>query len=75
MLFSGGHGSGARLNDLYFLDLSSWQWSQPATSGTAPSPRQSAALCIGNSNQLFVHGGRNNFVLDDLFYLDLVVST
>ena len=70
---SGGRGSGSRLNDLYMLDLHTWQWNQPATSGTAPAPRQSAALCIGNGNQMFVQGGRNNFVLDDLLMLDLMV--
>ena len=30
---------GGRTNDLMLLDLSSWQWSQPALAGTAPSPR------------------------------------
>lgn len=42
--------------------------------GTAPSPRQASAVCIGHGNLLFVHGGRNNFVLEDLHVLDFVVG-
>jgi hypothetical protein len=38
--YAGGHAIGGRTNDLFLLDLSAWQWSQPATAGTAPSPRQ-----------------------------------
>lgn len=37
---AGGHAIGGRTNDLFLLDLGAWQWSQPAFSGTAPSPRQ-----------------------------------
>lgn len=40
MVVFGGYAVGGRTNDLFVLDLSSWQWSQPATAGTAPSPRQ-----------------------------------
>ena len=29
-------------------------------------------MCIGHSNLLFIHGGRNNFVLEDLHVLDFV---
>lgn len=60
---------------MFLLDLSSWQWSQPATAGTAPSPRQASAICIGHGNLLFIHGGRNNFVLEDLHVLDFVSKT
>lgn len=56
------------------LDLSNGLWSQPVTSGTAPSPRQGAAICVGNGRQLFVHGGRNSFLLEDLHCLDLLVG-
>lgn len=35
---------------------------------------QASAICIGHSNLLIVHGGRNNFVLEDLHVLDFVVS-
>ncbi len=70
----GGHAIGGRTNDLFLLDLSAWQWSQPAMAGTAPSPRQASAITICHGNLLFVHGGRNNFVLEDLHMLDFVVS-
>lgn len=69
----GGHAAGARTNDLFMLDLSSWIWSQPPTSGTPPSPRSGAAMCVGNGHFLFIHGGRNNFVLEDLQILDLML--
>lgn len=39
-----------------------------------PPCRQACALCIGHGNLLFVHGGRNNFVLEDLHVMDFVVS-
>jgi hypothetical protein len=29
-------------------------------------------MCIGHGNLLFIHGGRNNFVLEDLHVLDFV---
>lgn len=70
----GGFGSGTRLNDFWFLELSTMTWTQPAMGGTAPSPRQSTALCVANSTQLLLHGGRNHFVLDDLFVYDILVS-
>jgi len=66
---------GGRTNDLYVLDLSSWQWTQPATQGTAPSPRQASAITIGHENLLIVHGGRNNFVLEDLHILNFENKT
>jgi hypothetical protein len=73
--FAGGHAIGGRTNDMFLLDLSAWQWSQPAFSGNAPSPRQACALCIGRGNLLFVHGGRNNFsLLEDLHCMDFVVG-
>lgn len=74
MVVFGGHALGGRTNDLFLLDLSAWQWSQPATAGNAPSPRQASAICIGHGNLLFVHGGRNTFVLEDLHVLDFVVG-
>lgn len=71
---AGGHASGGRTNDMLLLELSDWVWSQPATTGTAPSPRSGAALCIGHGRYLVVHGGRNNFVLDSAHVLDLMTK-
>jgi hypothetical protein len=70
-----GHATGGRTNDLLMLELSAWSWSQPSTSGTAPSPRSGAALTLGNGHYLIIHGGRNNFVLDDMHVLDLLTRT
>lgn len=38
-----------RLNELHALDLDHWCWLVPEASGSAPSPRQGAALTM--------HGG------------------
>ena len=67
----GGHAKGSRSNDLHLLELSDWSWSQPNTSGTAPPPRSYAGACVGHGHYLFISGGRNNFVLEDLHVLDL----
>eukprot|EP00898_Chlorokybus_atmophyticus_P005213 jgi/Chlat1/5693/Chrsp38S05540 len=78
LVLFGGHGSGQRYNE-------HWVWSQPVISGAAPSPRQGAALALAldtttttttNNNNtfsptLYMHGGRSNFVLGDLYALDL----
>lgn len=72
---SGGHASGGRANDLLLLELSGWTWSQPATTGTAPSPRSGAAMCVAHGRYLIIHGGRNNFVLDTAYVLDLMTRT
>jgi hypothetical protein len=70
-----GHATGGRTNDLLLLELSGWTWTQPNTSGTAPSPRSCAAITVGNGHHLIIHGGRNNFVLDDMHVLDLLTRT
>ena len=69
----GGRGSGQRYNDMHFLDLShpKLMWSQPIIAGSAPSPRQDVALCGDGEGKIFVHAGRNNFILDDLYSLDV----
>jgi hypothetical protein len=75
LLPAGGHAAGGRTNDLLLLELSGWTWSQPATTGTAPSPRSGAAMCIAHGRYLVVQGGRNNFVLDSAHVLDLMTRT
>jgi hypothetical protein len=69
----GGRGSGQRYNDLHFLDLShpKLMWTQPIVAGSAPSPRQDVALCSDGEGKIYVHAGRNNFMLDDLYSLDV----
>ena len=69
----GGRGSGQRYNDMHFLDLKhpKLMWSQPIIAGSAPSPRQDVALCSDGEGKMYVHAGRNNFILDDLYELDV----
>ncbi len=74
-VFAGGHASTGRTNDLLLLELSGWTWSQPVTTGTAPSPRSGSALCMGHGRYLVIHGGRNNFLLDSAHVLDLMTRT
>ena len=62
----GGHGSGQRYNDLHYLDMEHFTWMQPNIAGTAPSPRQGAAMAV-HGELIYLHGGRNNFVCDDLW--------
>jgi hypothetical protein len=69
---AGGHASSGRTNDLLLLELSGLTWSQPVLTGTAPSPRSGAAACVAHGRYLVVTGGRNNFVLDSTFVLDLM---
>lgn len=45
------------LCDLHWLDVRSNQWSSPACSGEAPSPRFAHKMIYGPSQQLFVFGG------------------
>jgi hypothetical protein len=49
--------------------LQTWTWSQTTTTGSVPAPRQDAAVTVVGSS-LYVHGGRSNFLLDDLHVLD-----
>ena len=48
LLLFGGAGAG-RCNDLFLLDLVTWAWSRPPLTGTAPSPRQGAALTVAGA--------------------------
>ena len=86
MIVFGGHGNGMRYNDLHALDLSTYTWMQLPAAGAAPSPRQASGICTavvdimvdGETEEhdfLWVRGGRNNFVLEDIFYLDMNTYT
>ncbi len=62
LLVFGGAGAG-RCNDAHLLDLVTWAWSRPPAAGTAPSPRQGAALAVagatprGRGHRLLRQGG------------------
>ena len=86
MIVFGGHGNGTRYNDLHALDLGTFNWTQMPCAGAVPSPRQSCAICcttldmevgqsINKRELLWIRGGRNNFVLEDVFLLDLNTLT
>jgi hypothetical protein len=70
MVVFGGHTNGKRLNDLAVLDLSTYTWSAWVSVMGQPSPRESAALCVGHGHLLFLHGGCSNFGMDDLWVYD-----
>uniref|UniRef100_A0AAV2JGQ5 Kelch domain-containing protein 2 n=1 Tax=Knipowitschia caucasica TaxID=637954 RepID=A0AAV2JGQ5_KNICA len=58
-------------NHVHVLDLETQSWSQPITTGPAPSPR-AAHACATLGNRGYVFGGRfKNYRLNDLHYLDL----
>ncbi|XP_028293413.1 kelch domain-containing protein 2 [Gouania willdenowi] len=58
-------------NHIHILDLDTLTWSQPITTGDAPSPR-AAHACATLGNRGYVFGGRfKNLRLNDLFYIDL----
>mmetsp|Transcript_46212 Transcript_46212/g.88190 ORF Transcript_46212/g.88190 Transcript_46212/m.88190 type:complete len:1493 (-) Transcript_46212:386-4864(-) len=66
----GGHGSGQRFNDLHYLDMETYTWMQPNIGGSGPSPRQGAAVAVAG-DCIYIHGGRNNFVCDDLWVVSM----
>ena len=68
----GGKGNGQRFNDVCVLDMSSkdCSWHTSVTSGPAPTPRQDVAMASANG-VVYVHAGRDNFVRDDLYSLDM----
>lgn len=70
LVLFGGKGAGARFNDLWFLDLKRMEWTQAATKGDAPSPRQDAAICACDG-KIYLHAGQDNFVRNDLYELDV----
>lgn len=55
---------------LHCLDLATWTWSQPATTGTGPTPRQGHTMCAVD-DRLYMFGGMGGMSFyDDLFVLD-----
>ncbi|PRW20510.1 acyl- -binding domain-containing 4 [Chlorella sorokiniana] len=45
------------LGELLVLDLATWRWSRPETSGTAPGPRSAHAAALYRDRYLLVFGG------------------
>ena len=71
VVFGGRNAAGKRLNDIWYLEMSSWKWHKPQVEGTAPSPRiGAAAVCA--EGQMYVFGGQaHGMRLNDMHLLDL----
>lgn len=71
-VFGGGDQGQQPVADtqLHCLDLATWTWSQPATTGTGPTPRQGHTMCAVD-DRLYMFGGMGGMSFyDDLFVLD-----
>lgn len=71
VIFGGRTAERKRLNDVWFLDLDTFQWHRPNTDGSPPSPREHAVSVFWAGSMVVFGGhaigGRSN----DLLLLDL----
>ncbi|KAM3531281.1 hypothetical protein NHJ13051_000849 [Beauveria bassiana] len=77
LVFGGENEHRTYLSDLIIFDLKTAHWTQPAVSGPIPKGRARHAATL-HEDKLFIIGGitgTNNYVLDDLCYLDLKTFT
>ncbi|KAI9744604.1 MAG: hypothetical protein M1818_002133 [Claussenomyces sp. TS43310] len=77
LVFGGENEHRAYLSDLIIFDLKTAHWTQPAVSGPIPRGRARHAAVL-HDDKLFIVGGitgHNNYVLDDICYLDLKTFT
>jgi hypothetical protein len=78
IIFGGEHPeTNIALNDIHILDLNTWTWTEPQTTGEIPSPRSFHTATLYN-HQMLVWGGseetRNATYIcndDDLYILNL----
>ena len=72
-VFGGIFGFSKYLDELYVLNLDTWEWTVPDVSGDSPSCRAWHSACrIGNTGQILIFGGtagRMNFY-NDMYVLD-----
>lgn len=54
----GGAGAQGPLGDLWTFDISSRQWSEPATSGEAPAAREMHTGTMVDDTRMLIYGGR-----------------
>eukprot|EP01121_Diplochlamys_sp_Union-15-3_P015271 TRINITY_DN5013_c0_g1_i1.p1 TRINITY_DN5013_c0_g1~~TRINITY_DN5013_c0_g1_i1.p1 ORF type:complete len:267 (+),score=42.18 TRINITY_DN5013_c0_g1_i1:417-1217(+) len=80
-LFGGGSFNeswreGTLCNDMYTLDLITWEWTKVVTHGTQPSPRAAHSSAIIN-DILIIQGGGNftGAVYDDTFLFNIRTMT
>lgn len=77
LIFGGENEHRTYLSDLIIFDLKTAHWTQPAVTGPIPKGRARHAAVL-HDDKLFIVGGitgHNNYVLDDICYLDLKTFT
>ncbi|CAI6081123.1 unnamed protein product [Clonostachys chloroleuca] len=77
LVFGGENEHRTYLSDLIVFDLKTAFWTQPQVSGPIPKGRARHAAVL-HEDKLFVIGGitgQNNYVLDDICFLDLKTFT
>ncbi|CAK7273337.1 hypothetical protein SEPCBS57363_005601 [Sporothrix epigloea] len=73
LVFGGENEHRTYLSDLIVFDLKTAHWTQPAVTGPIPKGRARHAAVL-HEDKLFIIGGitgHDNYVLDDICYLDL----
>lgn len=73
LVFGGENEHRNYLSDLIILDLKTAHWRQPQVTGPIPKGRARHAAVV-HADKLFIIGGItgvDNYVLDDICYLDL----
>lgn len=76
-MFGGENEHRTYLSDLIIFDLKTAHWTQPQVSGPIPKGRARHAAVL-HEDKLFIVGGitgHDNYVLDDICYLDLKTFT
>ena len=77
MVFGGENEHRTYLSDLIIFDLKTAHWTQPSVTGPIPKGRARHAAVL-HEDKLFIVGGitgHDNYVLDDICYLDLKTFT
>lgn len=77
LVFGGENEHRTYLSDLIIFDLKTAHWTQPQVSGPLPKGRARHAAVL-HEDKLFIIGGitgHDNYVLDDICYLDLKTYT
>lgn len=77
LVFGGENEHRTYLSDLIMFDLKTAHWTQPSVSGPVPKGRARHAAVL-HEDKLFIVGGitgHDNYVLDDICYLDLKTFT
>lgn len=77
LVFGGENEHRTYLSDLIVFDLKTAHWTQPTVSGPVPKGRARHAALL-HDDKLFIIGGitgHDNYVLDDICYIDLKTFT